>query len=232
MYKGKTFLAVIPARGGSKRLPGKNLLNLSGKPLIAWTIEPALKSKYIDSVVVSTDNINIANIAKKYGANIPCMRPDILSKDKSKTIDAVLHVLDCLDNIDDHYDYMILLQPTSPLRTLKNIDNSIEVLINKNASAVISVCESRHSPLWCNRISSNGDMSKFFNANMLKRSQDLKKYVCLNGAIYICSINKLKEEKTFFLSSSCLSYEMTLEESIDIDTKFDFLHASAILNSM
>ena len=177
----KTFLVIIPARGGSKRLPRKNLLDLCGKPLIAWSIEAALKSKYISKVIVSSDDEEILNIAKEYKADF-IKRPDELASDTATTFDALKHTL---ENVEK-YDYVVLLQPTSPLRTEKHIDEAIELLKEKNADAIISVCEMEHSPLWSNTLDEDLNMSNFLRDEVLnKRSQDLPKYYRLNGAIYI-----------------------------------------------
>ena len=223
MIDDKKLLAIIPARGASKRLPRKNILDLSGKPLIAWTIEAALGSKYIDRVVVSTDDQEIANIAKKYGADIPFIRPSELATDQTTSVDVVLHLLNQLEKIEDKYDYVILLQPTSPLRTAKNIEEAIKLLRTKNSDAVISVCESEHPPLWCNVLPDDMSMDNFLDESVKnKRSQDLSKQYRINGAIYISSVKKLKKENSFFLSNNCIAYIMKQNVSIDIDTIDDF----------
>ena len=128
MIGQQRLLAIIPARGGSKRLPRKNILDLSGKPLIAWTIEAALNSKYIDRIVVSTDDQEIANISIKHGAEVPFLRPKSLATDDASSIDTVINVLGEIEIIDQHYEYIVLLQPTSPLRTEIDIDKAIELL--------------------------------------------------------------------------------------------------------
>ena len=223
MIGNKRLLAIIPARGGSKRLPRKNILNLSGKPLIAWTIEAALGSKYVDHVVVSTEDNQIAAVSKKYGADVPYMRPDNLATDESASIDAVLHTIEYLEEIGEFYNYIILLQPTSPLRTTQNINESIELLQDRKCDAVISVCEAEHSPLWCNTIPSDDDLSNFLDSSVLnKRSQDLKQYYRLNGAIFLCNTDRLKKENAFFLESNCVAYKMDLDKSVDIDNHIDF----------
>ncbi len=232
MYQGKKFLAIIPARGGSKRLPGKNIINLAGKPLISWTIEAARGSKYIDSVIVSTDDNEIAMTARKYSANIPFMRPDNLATDTATSVDVVFHALDELEDNGEFYDCVILLQPTSPLRTSQNIDESIELLQHEKCDAVISVCKMEHSPLWCNKIPINGDLSNFLDNSVInKRSQDLDQYYRLNGAIYLCNISKLKKEKTFFLKNNSKAYKMKREQSVDIDNKIDLQLATTIMNN-
>lgn len=221
----KTFLAIIPARGGSKRLPRKNLLDLCGKPLIAYSIEAALKSKYISKVIVSSDDEEILNIAKEYKADF-IKRPDELASDTATTFDALKHTL---ENVEK-YDYVVLLQPTSPLRTEKHIDEAIELLKEKNADAIISVCEVEHSPLWSNTLDENLDMSNFLRDEVLnKRSQDLPKYYRLNGAIYICKTDKLLQNKGFFLKENIYAYKMNKKHSVDIDEEIDFIIAEKLM---
>jgi CMP-N-acetylneuraminic acid synthetase len=220
------FLAIIPARGGSKRLPNKNILKLNNKPLIAWSIEAAKDSKYIDTVVVSSDSNKILNIAKQLNVDT-LKRPDYLASDTATTIDTVKHTIKFYPD----YEYIVLLQPTSPLRNAKHIDEAIELLISKNADAIISVCESEHSPLWMNTLDKTLSMKNFLNKELInKRSQDLKKYYRLNGAIYICKTKKLLEQNTFFLNDKIYAYIMDKKSSVDIDDEFDFLIAKAIFN--
>lgn len=226
MYKNKTFLAIIPARGGSKRLPRKNALDLNGKPLIAYTIEAGLKSQYIDEVIVTSDNDEILDIAEEYGSLI-IKRPEELASDTSTTFDAIKHTIENVKN----YDYVVLLQPTSPLRSEKDIDKAIELLNNKSANAVVSICETDHSPLWSNTLPENLSMSNFLSEKIAnKRSQDLPRYYRLNGAIYICKTDKLLEEESFFLKENIYGMIMDRESSIDIDEKIDFKIAEAILS--
>ncbi len=225
MYKDKNFLAVIPARGGSKRLPGKNLLDLYGKPLIAWTIEAGLKSKYIDNLIVSSEDNKILETAKIYNANL-IRRPRNLAGDESSSFDVIKHAIDNLEE----YDYVVMLQPTSPLRNEHDIDNAIEFLFSKNASAVVSVCPVDHSPLWSSTLEDDCDMTNFLDHQVTKkRSQELDKYYRLNGAIYISSIKKMVEEKTFFLKNNIYAYIMKRSNSVDIDTKIDFKLAEVLL---
>jgi len=227
VYKNKTFLAIIPARGGSKRLPRKNVLDLCGKPLIAWSIEAGLKSHYIDKVVVTSDDDEILDISKKYGADT-IKRPDELASDTSTTFDAIKHTIDNLNS----YDYVVLLQPTSPLRDEKHIDEAIEFLEKKKAEAIVSVCEMEHSPLWSNTLDDSLSMKGFLRDEVLnKRSQDLEKYYRLNGAIYICKIKKLLEEKSFFFKGDIFAYVMDRKSSIDIDEEIDYELAKIIKES-
>ncbi len=218
MLEGKTFLAIIPARGGSQRLPRKNILDLAGKPLIAWSIEAALKSEYIDKVIVSSDDEEILKISEDFGADI-IKRPQELATDISTSFDAIKHTID----ETPRYDYIVLLQPTSPLRNKKHIDESIKTLISKDADAIISVCEMDHSPLWSNTLPENESMNNFIREDVKnKRSQDLDNYYRLNGAIYICKTELLLKEETFFIKKNIYAYKMQRKSSIDIDEKIDF----------
>jgi CMP-N,N'-diacetyllegionaminic acid synthase len=227
MHKGKTYLAIIPARGESKRLPRKNLLDLNGKPLVAWSIEAGLNSKYIDKVVVTSDDADILNIAKYYGV-LSINRPIELSSDTATTFDAVEHAI---ENIK-YYDYIVLLQPTSPLRTEWHIDKAIEFLINKEADAIVSVCEMDHSPLWSNTLDDTLSMAEFLTKSIKnKRSQDLDSYYRINGAIYICDTKKLLKEKGFFIENGIYAFKMDRETSIDIDNEIDFHLVDLILKS-
>lgn len=222
--KNRTFLAIIPARGGSKRLPRKNVLDLNGKPLIAWSIEAGVKSSYINKVLVSSDDSEILEISKQYGAET-IIRPDELASDTATTFDAIKH---SIEN-SEPYDYVILLQPTSPLRDTKQINEAIDLLIEKNADAIVSVCEMDHSPLWSNTLDDSLSMEGFLKNEVLnKRSQDLETYYRLNGAIYICKTEKLLEEESFFLKENIFAYVMDRESSIDIDEEIDFRIAETI----
>jgi len=226
MYQNKTFLAIIPARGGSKRLPRKNVLDLCGKPLIAWSIEAGLNSKYVDKVFVTSDDDEILDISKKFGAET-IKRPDEFASDTATTFDAIKHTIDNLEK----YDYIVLLQPTSPLRNEKHIDEAIELLETKNADAVVSVCEMDHSPLWSKTLPDDNSMNNFLRDEVLnKRSQDLDKYYRLNGAIYICKTEKLLENKGFFLKDNIFAYRMDRQSSVDIDEEIDFKMAEGLVH--
>ncbi len=225
MYKEKSFLAIIPARGGSKRVPRKNVLDLCGKPLIAWSIESGLNSKCIDKVIVSSDDDEILKLSEKFGAET-IKRPDDLASDTATTFDAIKHTIDNLEK----YDYVVLLQPTSPLRNAYHINEAIELLEAKNADAVVSICEMDHSPLWSNTLPEDNSMSNFLRDEILnKRSQDLDTYYRLNGAIYICETNKLLENKSFFLKDNIFAYKMDRKSSIDIDEEIDFKIAEVLM---
>ena len=233
MIGQQRLLAIIPARGGSKRLPGKNIMDLAGKPLIAWTIEAALNSKYIDRIVVSTDDQEIANISIKYGAEVPFLRPKSLATDDTSSIDTVINVLGEIEKIDQHYEYIVLLQPTSPLRTEIDIDKAIELLEKKSADSVISVCKVDHPLHWTNTLPDDGNMQLFFredNAN--KRSQDFDKYYRLNGAIYIVKIGRLLKEESLFLKTNTFAYCMDAYSSVDIDKEEDLMVAKCFVKNL
>jgi CMP-N,N'-diacetyllegionaminic acid synthase len=225
VYKKESFLAIIPARGGSKRLPRKNILDLAGKPLIEWSIEAGLKSKYIDKVVLTSEDAEILSIAKDIGVDV-IDRPVQLSTDSSTSFDVVKHAVETIEK----YDYIILLQPTSPLRNEKHIDEAVELLIEKNADSVVSVCEVDHSPLWSNTLPDDGSMKDFLRPEVAgKRSQDFEKYYRLNGAIYICKTKPMMNYKTLFLKDNSYAYIMETSRSVDIDTYSDYLLANLIL---
>jgi len=227
MYQSKTFLAIIPARGGSKRVLRKNALDLAGKPLIAWSIEAGLESSYVDKVIVSSDDEEILNISKKFGAEV-IERPTELATDIATTFDAIKHTI---ENVEQ-YDFVVLLQPTSPLRTKKHIDEAIQLLHFKSADAIISVCPMEHSPLWCNTLPEDKSMKHFISDEIKNtRSQELANYYRLNGAIYICRTEKLLNEKTFFIKDNIFAYEMDRASSIDIDEEKDFHLAQIRLSS-
>lgn len=226
------FLAIIPARGGSKRLPGKNVAPIAGKPMIAWTIDAAIKSNLLTEVMVTTDDEKIAELAKQMSVNVPFIRPDYLATDTASTFDVVKHVIEyCQDELDHKFDFIVLLQPTSPLRTGEDIDTAIRLLIEKSADAVVSVCKTEHSPLWSNTLTSNGSMDNFIQDSIQnKRSQDLDDYYRLNGAIYIVNTRKLLEQRSFILQKNTYAYVMDRENSIDIDEQLDFKIAECLLN--
>lgn len=224
-------VAIIPARSGSKRLPMKNILTLAGKPMIAWTIIAALKSKFIDRVVVSTDDIRLRNVALDWGAEAPFLRPEELSSDTATTDDVLLHAIEELELSSD--EIVILLQPTSPLRTVEDIDNSLCLLNSEGVSGVVSVCECEHSPLWSNTLPVDRKMGSFLNIEHSKaRSQDLPTYFRLNGAIYAYNVSYLKKFKCRYYSNEVVAKVMSQENSVDVDTKLDFEFANYLLQRL
>jgi len=229
MFNGKTFLAIIPARGGSKGLKNKNILPLKGKPLIAYTIETALESVIFDKVIVSTDSKKIANISSKHGAEIPFMRPKELATDTASSIDVAIHALSFFEDQGIHFDYFMLLQPTSPLRTSKDIINAIKLAFEKDADVILSVCEVEHSPLWTNILPDDLSMKHFIREEIKGKSrQQLPKFYRLNGAIYLAKVEYFLKTKDWFGEKS-YAYIMPRERSIDIDDYIDFKLAETLM---
>ncbi|MBP1908189.1 cytidylyltransferase domain-containing protein [Methanolobus bombayensis] len=221
------IIGIIPARGGSKGVPGKNAKELAGKPLIAYTIEAALASKYLDQVFVSTDDIEISNISEKYKANV-IKRPSELAKDNSPTIDAIFHAIDTIQNQNIEVGMVVLLQPTSPLRTTFDIDKAIELFSEKKCESLVSVCEAEHPPFWYSQIEA-GYLKPLMNEKYLKmRRQDLPRTYLPNGAIYISIPSTLKKFNGFYCSKT-IPYIMPLQRSIDIDNEIDFMTVETIL---
>lgn len=219
-----TVLGLIPARGGSKGIPRKNLKNLCGKPLIAWTIESALKSTKIDNVVVSTDDDEIADIARQYGANVPFLRPSELAKDSTPGIAPVLHAIEHLPN----FDSILLLQPTSPLRDVNDIDAVVNFAIQENAESVVSVCESPVHPYWV-YTSENKFLKPFFEHEFIACRQDLPQALALNGAFYMAKTTWLLENNSF-IGSDTYFYLMPKSRSYDIDDNEDWIVVESILS--
>jgi CMP-N-acetylneuraminic acid synthetase len=225
--KHAEFIAIIPARGGSKRLPGKNIRPLAGKPLIGWAIEAALSVPVITEVMVTTDDTKIADVAKQFGAQIPFLRPAALSSETAGTTEVILHTLEYYRNErSTEFEFLILLQPTSPLREAQDIIDAITVLKSKNADAVVSVSPCQHSPLWSNTLPEDQSLKNFLPEKWLGvRSQDLPQYFRLNGAIYICRVKAFEEQRSLFLKDSIFAYPMPVEKSVDIDSEVDFVCA-------
>ena len=224
MNKQSPYIAIIPARGGSKRLPGKNLMMLAGKPLIAWTTEAAIESGVFDRVVVSTDNWEMAVLAAQFGAEVPFMRPEELALDNTPSIEVLIHAVnELLAGKETHWTHLACLQPTSPLRTAENIREAVKLLEEKQADAIVSVCKSEHSPLWSNTLPTSLSLDAFIPESIQKTpSQQLPAYYRLNGALYFCRISRMIEERTLFLKTGAYAYRMSRKDSIDIDDQVDF----------
>jgi CMP-N,N'-diacetyllegionaminic acid synthase len=218
------ILGLIPARGGSKGIPRKNVRDIAGKPLIAWTIDAALSSNLISSVIVSTDDPEISKVAREFGAETPFLRPSELSTDLTPGIEPVLHAMRILSG----YDIVVLLQPTSPLRNADDIDNCIGLLLRTGSDAVVSVTESKSHPAWTYEMSEDGHLLSAGNASQIGRRQDLPKAYSLNGAIYASNSEYLTTRRSF-LGGKTLGYVMPSERSIDIDDSLDFRIAEMLL---
>ena len=209
--------AIIPARSGSKRIINKNTYNFCGQPLISWTIQNAKKSKFIDEVFVSTDDIKIADIAKNYGAKVPFIRPKKLSQDKSNTVDVLNHAIKKLKL--NKKDFIILLQPTSPLRNYKDIEKAINIILTKkNVENIVSVNQINHPLEWTNILPRNNSMKNFISKeNLNKRSQDFPLRYQINGAIFIVKIESFLKKQKFIFEQNSFACSMPYNRSIDID---------------
>ncbi|MFA5536727.1 MAG: acylneuraminate cytidylyltransferase family protein [Bacillota bacterium] len=229
MYNGLTVLGIIPARGGSKGIPGKNIKPLLGKPLISHTIEVALDSNIFDRLIVSTDDKAIAQVSKEAGADVPFIRPAELATDEAKGRDVYLHAMNWIGLHDRRYDLMMLLQPTSPLRRAEDIIKALELLVRKQGEAVVSVCETEHHPWWSNILPSDLSMVNFLGegSKNLNRQQ-LPHYYRLNGAIY-CGYWDFVLNNENWYGSKTYALIMPQEHSIDIDTSIDWKLASIML---
>lgn len=221
------ILAIIPARGGSKGVPRKNIRELAGKPLIAWTIEEAKKSKYIDRLILSSEDDEIIEVAKRYGCEVPFKRPIELAQDDTPGIDPVLHAIEQCPG----YDYVVLLQPTSPLRTVEDIDGCIEKLLHNDADFCVSVTEPEKSPYWMYKLEDEKIVPLLPRDGIITRRQDLPKCYVLNGAVYVADANVLLKSKSF-LTEKTTAYLMGNESSYDIDTLNDFYICEFILEKL
>jgi len=223
----KRCLAVITARGGSKGLKGKNKRLLLGKPLINWTIAAALESNYVNKVLVSTDDKEIATISEDAGAWVPFVRPSNLSGDQASHIDTVLHAISWVEDKETEvFDYIVLLQPTLPFRTCDDIDESIGLIIERNVSSVIGLTEVDDNPALFKKMSDDLVLENYYNDVIEKdlRRQDCGSVYKINGAIYLCSINFLKSSKSWYGNDS-IGHVMPASRSVDIDTEQDLLFA-------
>lgn len=231
MNSNQRILAIIPARGGSKRLPRKNILPLAGKPLIAWTIEAAINSQMFSEVMVNTDDDEIAKVSSELGAKIPFIRPNELASDTASSNDVIKHTLLWYRDKGINFTEVVLLQPTSPLRSSDDIIAALDLYNKKNASSVLSVCEVDHPTAWCNILDESLSLKGFIKENVRKlRSQDIDKEYRLNGAIYILNVVKFLAKNSTVLEPSFAAI-MPRSRSIDIDEKIDFDIAEAILTS-
>ena len=216
-------IAVIPARSGSKGLPDKNIRPVNGKPLLAYTIEAALESGCFDTVHVSTDSEHYAEIARQYGADVPFLRSAALATDTASTWDAVREVLARYDELGKQFDTMMLMQPTTPLRTGEDVKAAYTLLQKKQAKSVIAVCEVDHSPLWCDTIPDSGSMKGFGRKDLAwVNRQDLRPYYRVNGAIYLLSVNgiNLPPDDEIY-EDNCYALFMDRKKSVDVDSEDD-----------
>lgn len=221
-------IAVITARSGSKGLKDKNIMELCGKPLLAYSVECALQSGQFDKVFVSTDSSQYAEIAERYGADVSFLRSRENSSDTSGSWDVVREVIHRFEEKRKFFDNIMLLQPTSPLRNASDVRNSFLLMQEKSANAIVSVCEMEHSPLWSNTLGDDLCMDHFAREKYFDmRRQDLPVYYRLNGAIFLVTREEL--ERPVMLRDRCYAYIMPAERSIDIDTAFDFKMAECYM---
>lgn len=220
MYKEKTFLAIIPARGGSKGIPNKNIVQVNGKPLIEYTFDEVKKSKYLDRVIVSTDSEKIKNVAIDNNIEVPFLRPANLAADTSKTIDSIIYTVDKLQSSKQTYDYIVILQPTQPLRKHWHIDEAIEKIIDTNEESLVSISEVNEHPILMRTLTKEGLLKSFLDTGSTVRRQDFSQVYKVNGAIYI---NKNNNNYTVnsSLNDNKSAYIMDKEYDIDIDDLFD-----------
>jgi CMP-N-acetylneuraminic acid synthetase len=227
MINGKRVLALIPARGGSKGIPKKNIIDVSGRPLIYYTIDASLKSHYIDETIVSTDSEEIAEISRENGAKVPFLRDETISNDTAKSIDVVIDAINKMKEQGERVDILIFLQPTSPLRTTADIDGALETFIENDSKPLTSVVENDKYPLLIRTIE-NGTLHSLLSKNSSVRRQDITKTYYVNGAIYIIKIEDIKPDTS--LNDGLVPYFMSKRNSCDIDDYDDLELVNYYLN--
>lgn len=223
-------IAFIPARSGSKGLKNKNIKEMCGKPLLAYSIIAARESGRFGVIHVSTDSEEYAEIAREYGADVPFLRSAELATDTATSRDATLYSLDRYHDMGIDFDNIMILQPTSPLRTAYDIKKAYELFEKKDAKAVIGVCEVDHPPMWANTLTADGNMINFSESSKNTRRQDYGQYYRVNGAVYLTSVGYYRREKSLY-SDKCFAYIMPKERSVDIDDAFDFFLAETIMKA-
>jgi CMP-N-acetylneuraminic acid synthetase len=224
MYNGKKIIAIIPARGGSKGLPYKNIKNMNGKPLIAWTIESALSSKLLDRIFVSTDDKEIRDVSVKIGLDIPFMRPSKFAQDSSPTWELVIHALDKFKKLGEDFDYIALLEPTSPLRKKNDIDNAIKILLdNFKDDTLVSVGEIHtEHPKIVKKLDSKGYVKQYINSkNQFYQRQQFDKAYFPYGVIYLSKVDTFYVQKKFYTDKT-IPYEIERWQNYEIDDFLDF----------
>ncbi len=220
MYKNKKILAVIPARGGSKGVPRKNIIEVGGHPLIKYTIDCGKNSKYLDRVVISTEDLLIKRVAEENGGDVPFLRPKELAEDTSKTIDCIVHAVNTLKSMGEEYDYVMILQNTVPLRKSWHVDESIEMLIDSSERSLVSISEVDEHPILMRTLNEDKTVKNLLQMNSTMRRQDFPKFYKVDGAI---AIQKIDDE--FNLETSIndgkLGYVIERKYSTDIDNYLD-----------
>ena len=219
MINGRSILAVIPARGGSKALPRKNILPVMGKPLLAWTVEEARRSRYIDRTILSSDDDEIIDVARRLGLEVPFKRPIELATDTTPTADVLFHALSIISG----YDYLVVLQVTSPLRNFEDIDGCIEECNKRKAGSCVSVNLAEKNPYYFRTLDAQRRLQPLIgNAYHIGRRQDLPEVYIINGSVFVTEISYFIEKRTFFTPET-VGYIMPIERSIDIDSEKDLI---------
>lgn len=230
MFKGQRILGVIPARGGSKGLPGKNIADVAGKPMIAWSIAAARASQYLDRAVVSSDDPAVIEVARAHGGDVPFVRPGEIAQDTTAIEPVLFHAL---DSIDGTFDYIVLLQPTSPLRRDVDIDRCIEACIDAGAPAALSIVAQETPPEWMFRVRSDRRLMPIFpeGFGVARRRQDLPEAWAINGAVYVMNIDWYRKTRNF-LCEETVAYVMPREHSVCVDTPEDMFLARALAEKL
>lgn len=226
MIGGRSVLAVVPARGGSKGLPGKNLLPAAGRPLLAWTLLGALEAQTIDAVVVSSDSEDILDVAEEHGVQA-LRRPAELARDDTPGIEPVLHAL---ATVDRPFDVVICLQPTSPLRRAEQIDGAMRLHARSAADTCVSIAKVSKPPEWMFTLDASRRLLPWVQGVAPTRRQDASDLFVLNGAIYISHASRLVELRSF-LAGNVVGYVMDRSSSLDIDDELDLAIASFLLSA-
>lgn len=220
MFHDKKIVAVIPARAGSKGIPNKNIVDVNGNPLIVYTINAALESRYIDRIYVSTDSIEIADVCRAHGVEVESLRPQHLATDEAKTIDVLKYTLHSLQSQNEIYDYVVLLQPTQPLRSCVHIDEAISLIAAHEDASIISVSEVEDHPLFMRKINESGKLESLLQTSSTVRRQDLPIYYKVNGAIYINKVSDIITQD-ISLNDNKIPYVMDKQYDLDVDTLAD-----------
>jgi CMP-N,N'-diacetyllegionaminic acid synthase len=224
MYKHKKILALITARGGSKGIPRKNIKLLGGKPLICWTIETALKSPFVDKLILSSEDAEIIDIVKTAGCDVPFIRPQHLAQDETGSMDVIMHAL---SEVKEDYDYLLLLQPTSPFRSTEDINKIIQSGIDRDASVMVSVNKCKKHPYFIYE-SQDGYLKPLLGYKQQIRRQDLPPVYEHNGALYLAKVDFLKQVKSYNAPEAML-FEMEGSANLDIDDADDWSYAEYLV---
>lgn len=224
MIGNQRVLALITARGGSKRLPRKNVLPFCGQPLLAWSVQAAKQAEHVDRVILSSDDPEIIAAAREAGCEVPFVRPPELASDEASSVDVALHALDALAMQGDHFQWITLLQPTSPLRTAEDIDGSLRACVQAGAHSALGVTAPERSPFVMFTVNGAGSLDPLCNRGIdlqTARSQDFPPVLAINGAIFLTRVDWLREHRAFY-GAGTIPWTMAQQRSINIDTPWDF----------